>query len=336
MRAGLTLVELLIVIALIGVLVALLLPAVQAAREAARRSMCEKNLEQLATAIQCYEMQYERLPPGTVNDVGPIQSIPSGYHHSWIVRLLPFMEEDNTSRSINKQVSIYDPRNGPARRLRLPLLRCSSDWAFARGYSSYAAVHNDYEAPIDVNNRGTFYLNSRLGYSDIEDGSSQTLFIGEKLTFVGDLGWASGTRATLRNTGVALWLQPKLVPMPSASPPDATSELDFDNLEFVSNLFDALYGQKDYIFQVPTYLLNGERMGNTGTRPPEHFTVNGLTVSGNPRLAVGGFGSFHPGGAQFAVGDGSVRFISEAIDTRAYMCLGNRDDRQLLLPSLYW
>ena len=88
-----TLVELLVVIAIIGILVALLLPAIQASRESARRASCTNNMSQLILAVHDYEAAHEFYPAGTVNPTGPIQNLPNGHHISWIVRILPYIEE---------------------------------------------------------------------------------------------------------------------------------------------------------------------------------------------------------------------------------------------------
>ncbi len=88
-----TLVELLVVIAIIGILIALLLPAVQSAREAARRASCMNNLTQLGLALSNYEMANGALPPGTTESKGPIHNIAQGVHISWLVQILPFIEE---------------------------------------------------------------------------------------------------------------------------------------------------------------------------------------------------------------------------------------------------
>lgn len=70
--------------------------------------------------------------------------------------------------------------------------------------SNYAACHNDLEAPIDVTNTGVMYLNSHISQKDVTDGTSHTIYVGEKLGDTRDLGWMSGTRATLRNTGTQI------------------------------------------------------------------------------------------------------------------------------------
>jgi prepilin-type N-terminal cleavage/methylation domain-containing protein len=204
--AGFTLIELLVVIAIIAVLIALLLPAVQQAREAARRTSCKNNLMQLGLAMANYEMAHETLPPGTINLTGPIENKEQGYHVSWIVHLLPYLDESNVYRAFNFDFGVYDDVNQTPRATMLEVLRCPSEFrpnAATPGValSSYAGCHHDVEAPIDVDNNGVLYLNSQVRYEDIPDGSSNTILIGEKRLSTPDFGWASGTRSTLRNTG---------------------------------------------------------------------------------------------------------------------------------------
>src|SRR4051794_1815485 len=205
--AAFTLVELLVVIAIIGILVALLLPAIQAAREAARRTSCVNNEVQLALAVHSYEFHFETLPPGTTNPAGPIRNEPNGNHDSWIARVLPYFEENTLFRKFDAAVGAYAPANAPVRAAEINCLICPSEpgetfnqeHTIAR--STYAGCHNDVEAPIDKDNHGLLFLNSKIRYSDIEDGSSKTILLSEKLLGPDDLGWVSGTRATLRNTG---------------------------------------------------------------------------------------------------------------------------------------
>ncbi len=198
-RAAFTLVELLVVIAIISVFIAMMLPAVQASRETARRNECINNLSQLMFATQHYQSAHEYYPPGVIDDHGPIHSEPSGKHQNWIIQLLPYMEELPKYKHIAKTESVYADANAPVRKLAVTLLQCPSDWRddLALGVSNYAACHHDVEAPIDVDNHGVFFLNSRIRYEDITDGASHTIFIGEKIAEPNDLGWMSGTRADL-------------------------------------------------------------------------------------------------------------------------------------------
>ena len=98
---GFTMLELLIVIAIIAILIALLLPAVQQARENARRVQCQNNLVQLGVALQHYNQTFSVLPPGCVNDVGPVLADGQGYRIGWIAQILPFIGQDGLWHQIN-------------------------------------------------------------------------------------------------------------------------------------------------------------------------------------------------------------------------------------------
>ena len=161
-RYAFTLIELLVVIAIIAILIALLLPAVQQAREAARRTQCKNNLMQLSLALQNYEMAHEVLPPGVVNADGPIHNEPKGYHVSWIVQILPYLDLGNIYNHFDFSAGVYDPKNRPVRERSPDVLRCPSD-PFAGhvpllsaneeegiegGLSNYAGCHHHVEAPL--------------------------------------------------------------------------------------------------------------------------------------------------------------------------------------------
>ena len=200
-RRAFTLIELLIVVGIIAVLIALLLPAIQAAREQARRTQCVNNLLQLGLAMGNYASTHSVLPPGVVNDTGPILNVPHGYHHGWAVQILPFIGQNNIYNRFNIQESVYAASNMTARNVHIGTFLCPSDGR--PGPLSYAGCHHDVEAPIAVDNHGVLYLNSHVGFDDITDGTTQTILLGELRQNGGSpsLGWASGTNSTLRNTG---------------------------------------------------------------------------------------------------------------------------------------
>jgi prepilin-type N-terminal cleavage/methylation domain-containing protein/prepilin-type processing-associated H-X9-DG protein len=266
---GFTLLELLVVVSVISVLAALLLPAVQVARDAARRLQCQNNLMQIGLALRNYESAHECLPPGSVDPNRPIRNQQQGYHFGWKVQILPFLDQPNLYAAADFSVSVYDKKNvnlygtgaGPA------VFACPSGFARA---NSFAACHHDDEAPIDVDNNGVMFLNSSVRRDQILDGTSNTIFVGES-SDAGMLGWVSGTSDTLRNTGTPI--------------------------------------------NLATF---------TRANSPAVPAATNLSV-----FHVGGFGSYHPEGANFVFGDGAVHFVRRNIEMRVFQQLGNRADGQL-------
>lgn len=209
-RIGFTLVELLVVVAIIGILIGMLLPAVQQVREAARRTACLNNLAQLGLGLHNYEYTFEHFPPGVVDTKGPILSVPVGQHVGFLVQVLPFVEQRGIADNFDQEAGTYAKVNAPARMMEIPLFVCPSvgsqtNTDSTAQISSYAGCQHGGETPIDVDNNGMFFLNSAVTFGDIYDGSSNTLLVGEcEDNLVNALGWASGTRSTLRNASALL------------------------------------------------------------------------------------------------------------------------------------
>ena len=350
-KTGFTLVELLVVIAIIGILVSLLLPAIQASRESARRTMCSNTMSQLIIAVHDYEMAHERYPSGTVDAKGPIRNLPIGHHISWIARILPYLEERPLYGMLDLSLSAYHSKNDPARQVMIPLLICPSCPTDEWPYSNYAGCHHDVEAPIDVDNRGVLFLNSQIRIDDLEDGAAYTIFLGEKIVEDSDLGWISGTPSTLRNAGSPI--NGRRMGRAWGSAPGwyvghSANEQDW---EWGNKQFDPLTGEWVVVDPAVTAAeLNAateaepadepgdEAVGDAAeaevtNRNPEltpdkdgFLKRSKLGGDGVSPLAVGGFGSNHIGGANFAFGDGSVRFVADNITAGVMGRLANRAD----------
>ncbi len=330
-RPAFTLVELLVVIAVISILLGLLLPAVQAAREAARRSACSNNLLQFGVALHNYEMAHRKMPPGTIDAKGPIVHLPQGYHHGWMVQILPMIDERVLYNKVNLQQSIYTKENVPIRAFQLAIRACPSDFGQTSN-SNYAGVHDSREVPIDVDNNGVLYLNSEVTFDSISDGLSHTLFVGEKDIHSTELGWASGTRATLRNLGSPLEKSASVrgfTPIPGIveGSPDAQTP-DVDVTPVSPNTIAS--GDQVLTVQIPI-------AGRWKINPQPASTWLGLADLPNvipgkasTGMDVGGFRSYHSGIVQFVFGDGSVKSLSSSMDPAILQALANRHDGQLV------
>jgi prepilin-type N-terminal cleavage/methylation domain-containing protein len=227
-----TLVELLVVITIIGILIAMMLPAVMSAREASRRMTCLNNLFQIGVALNNYQAAHDMLPPGTTAKQGPIHNVAKGYEMSWLVHILPYLDENVIFQHIDLSVGAYDAKNAEVRTSRIGVLACpSADIVRNRlPVSNYAGCQNDVEAPINVDNHGVLFLNSHIARNDVTDGISHTIYVGEKLADPSDLGWMSGTRATLRNTGT-----PPAWGTPDANAPNLAEKNDLYDGGFASD-----------------------------------------------------------------------------------------------------
>lgn len=205
-RHAITLSEVVVLLVLACLTISLLLPALLRGRAQSRINRCDARLNGLIRAVQEFESMTGAYPSGSVNETGPILNEPIGLHHSWIVQLLPFIDETAKPGDVDPSISVYDGKYRSLRHSVLPAIACPASPPPKRDvlqHSSYAASYHDSEVPIDTNNNGAFFLNSRITQPDIPDGLEYTMFLGEVQLQAAEtsLGWMSGTRATLRNTG---------------------------------------------------------------------------------------------------------------------------------------
>jgi prepilin-type N-terminal cleavage/methylation domain-containing protein len=239
-RTGFTLIELLVVIAIIGILIGLLVPAVQKVREAAARIKCANNLKQMGLALHNYHDAQQSFPPGylyngasgnstTPGGGGAIRKLdrppplpvsvlyPNAPGWGWAAFLLPYIEQDNLHRQIDFNLPTESPSMAGVRTTRLSVYTCPSDWAAGvftvqsdQNQNLADAATNSYAACFgsgglmntqpDAGN-GMFYRNSRLGMKDITDGTSNTIAIGERAALFAKAPWVGViSGGTLRTT----------------------------------------------------------------------------------------------------------------------------------------
>lgn len=317
---GFTLVELLVVITIIGILIALLLPAVQSAREAARRTQCANNFKQVGLALHNYHASHSCFPSGMqmYSSSTPCSGTPSGsyYGWGWGVFVLPYLEVGNVYDSIDFHTGCYVAAGArEAAAVRIDAFVCPSDshggdWAeccsgFHNGpgdtddlrASSMAGVGDSQDIycstyrAIRTDGNGMLFNLTAVRFADVRDGTSNTLFVGE---ITGAMGLhPSQGQSYMAYTWYAWDVQ--------------------DTAQGINGPGSVPGGRSEGIDPVD---------GDGGNRHDELFDEVG-------------FSSFHPSGAHFLLVDGSVRFLSENINQVTLESLATRKGSELISADDY-
>lgn len=307
-RTGFTLVELLVVIAIIGILVALLLPAVQAAREAARRSQCSNNLRQLALGAHNFH-DTKKVLPSSIRPAGltPLPRI------AGTTLLLPYIEQSNLYNAYNQNYNWFDTVNLPVTSVKVPTFTCPSTPEPNRldgipesnPWQGNLVATTDYSPLIGVDRRlvtlglvdkagdGMLPKNQQPRLADVLDGLSNTIMFAESAgrPYVYRRGTLKFGNLPTNRTNAGGWSRP-------------ASDFSLDG-----STYDGLSTPGP----CPLNCTNGDDIG--------------AVVFPHPYYGSEGTGeafAFHPGGAQFAFADGSVRFISQDIPIRTFARLVTR------------
>lgn len=315
---GFTLVELLVVIAIIGALVALLLPAVQAAREAARRSSCINNLRQIGVALHNHHAAKQQFPPGRGETMPAVFSA-----HAY---LLPYLEQGSLEQAIDYHdaptpFSIFNgpsydgAANQPAATTPVPIFLCPSDQAGGLingshyGATNYAACAGsglvDYGTLTDAD--GAFFLGSRVKIKDITDGSSHTVAFSERTLGSGGTSDEIGTPDLAR-------LVRELPGAADTAPEDCNASSDNWNTERGAKWILGNYGNTLYNHLYPPNATECDCM--------------------NQRQQKGTMAarSEHSAGVATLYCDGSARFEPESIDLRVWQASATRAGGEILNP----
>jgi len=280
---------LLVVIAIIGVLVALLLPAVQAAREAARRAQCVNNLKQIGLSMHNHHDTYGRLPVGMAGSMNSSGAPAAGWGWAWGSYILPFMEQQN----------LYTTISQPTENLFVD-----------NGYNATAHIANAMTASIDG------FVCPSAANPEIQGGQSSQNYAGNAGS-----NWTSGdTSAQTYNTnGVLLFGNPKTDGLRFSAITDGTSST---LLVAEKTGIDAASPRCNWCSC--NAIFSQHMDDGVGTNEAsEHVGTTYLAFNANNEIA---FHSFHPGGINGVLVDGSVRFLPETTDQTVRVRLGARND----------
>lgn len=309
-RRGFTLIELLVVIAIIGILISLLLPAVQMAREAARRTTCANNLKQMGIALHIYHDSNRQFPAGNIG--GQIFNGLSTH-----AALLPYLEQQAIFDRIDFRVGYDHPNNEFARMRQLPTFLCPSDGGSAlpemlggrNNYYANAGVQILFSGlagpPGDPNagmppSDGVFWRNSAVTFGSLADGSSNTVAFSEKCTGDGTNGLSTPKTDTYR---------PGTFP---TTPDEAVRDCLAVNVADLSRQGVSNVGSP-WLWGYHSTTLYWH------TAPP-----NSRSCMYPPGRIMTTANSFHPQVVQVLLCDGSVRPVRENIDLQTWRALGTR------------
>ncbi|MDR2115775.1 MAG: DUF1559 domain-containing protein [Planctomycetaceae bacterium] len=332
LRFGFTLVELLVVIAIIGVLIALLLPAVQAAREAARRMSCSNKVKQLSLALHNYHDTYESFPAGGSPFYAEDNSDLWKYRASVLFTILPFCEQQSlydryasAAQSMNKSsgspvyIWTFDDTNYPALREVANLspipFRCPSETVTPQtntfGYSNYVYCSADWAArATEYTLRSLFSIKEWRGMNFITDGTSNTAVFSEKAMGQPDNRKVIGSMAYVAGANLSGGSLPTSATNCSVAGCLAAQAGQY----YTSTVTDSdISGSK-----FPGYFwldCAPSRIAFCTILPPNSITCCSTEKNENARV-IASASSYHPGGTQVGLADGSVRFISNTINAK--------------------
>ena len=339
-RRGFTLIELLVVIAIIAVLIALLLPAVQAAREAARRAQCVNNLKQIGLALHNYHSSNDTFPPGGANNAN---GVPTG-NPAWNgvsaqAMMLSYMEQTAVYNAINFSVVVWngggattaDIANTTARSTILNVLLCPSDANSGSGknYNNYLASKGTTSNAYPTTSTGVFAFNTSYGLRDMTDGSSNTVAFGEKVVGLTARPKHRGNGVT--GTGVTTYADAS-----SAALGTLMANLITNcNAPFATGSNISTEGGRFWIVGTEAFSIFTTIVPPNSQQYPWGSCRNGCGGCSPDGSSYINASSYHSGGVNVLMGDGSVRFTKDSIAFPVWMAIGTRANGEVVGADQY-